>query len=59
VSPLWAGGYATSAQAVPGLAERDLAAALPIAKSLLDPVLAGEAHGRWDPDRLTCTTTPA
>jgi hypothetical protein len=56
---LWADGYATSARSVPGLEERDLAAALPIAKSLLDPVLAGTVGGRWNPDELTWTTAPA
>ncbi len=56
---LWADGYATSAQAVPGLEERDLAAALPIAKSLLDPVLTGTADGRWNPDTTAWATGPA
>ncbi len=48
----WRAGYARVARDVPGLAERDLAAATATASSFLDPVLAGRARGRWSRSRL-------
>jgi hypothetical protein len=48
----WPSGYARVARDAPGLAERDLVAALAIASRFLDPVLAGRAEGRWDPEAL-------
>ncbi len=45
----WAGPYASLAQDV-GLAQ-ELDAAHAQAAAFLDPVLAGEAKGRWNPER--------
>jgi hypothetical protein len=45
----WRAGYARVARDVPGLAERDVDSALAVASRFLDPVLAGDAKGRWDP----------
>jgi Nucleotidyl transferase AbiEii toxin, Type IV TA system len=45
----WARGYMTAARDVPGLAEKDVEAALIIAKALADPLLDGSAEGIWDP----------
>jgi hypothetical protein len=51
---LWQAGYAVIANDVPGLAERSLEKALPLAKSLVDPVLAGRVRGvTWNPRNLT------
>jgi hypothetical protein len=50
-APGWRTGYARVARDVPGLAERDLEAALATVKRFLDPVLGGTAPGRWRPDR--------
>ncbi len=47
----WRTGYARVAKDVPGLAERDLEAALATVKQFLDPVLGGTASGSWRPDR--------
>ncbi len=52
--PLWPAGYEAKAAEVPQL--RELArypAALTLVKTMLDPVLAGTAAGRWDPSRVT------
>lgn len=50
-APGWRTGYARVARDVPGLAERDLEAALATVKRFLDPVLGETAPGRWRPDR--------
>jgi hypothetical protein len=47
----WTRGYVTAARDVPGLAEKDVEAALTTAKSLVDPLLNGSAEGIWDPGR--------
>jgi len=50
---LWRKGYATVANDVPGLTEKDLAEALALVKELVDPVLAGRVHGEtWTPRDL-------
>jgi hypothetical protein len=46
----WRTGYARVAKDVPGLAERDLEAALVTVKRFLDPVLGATASGRWRPE---------
>jgi hypothetical protein len=47
---LWRAGYRTVAADVPGIAEKNLADALPLAKRFIDPVLAGSVRGAvWDP----------
>jgi Nucleotidyl transferase AbiEii toxin, Type IV TA system len=46
----WRTGYARVAKDVPGLAERDLDAALVTVKRFLDPVLGATASGRWRPE---------
>lgn len=46
---LWARGYANAARDVPGLTEKDVDAALAIAKQLVDPILDGSATGIWQP----------
>ena len=46
----WRTGYARVAKDVPGLAERDLDAAMLTVKRFLDPVLGGVASGSWRPD---------
>ncbi len=51
----WRTGYARVAKDVPGLAERDLDAALGTVKRFLDPVLGGTATGRWRSDRQDWT----
>jgi hypothetical protein len=51
----WRTGYARVAKDVPGLAERDLEAALTTLKRFLDPVLGGTATGRWWPHRQDWT----
>lgn len=51
----WRTGYARVAKDVPGLAERDLDAALVTVKRFLDPVLGGVASGGWRPDRQLWT----
>jgi hypothetical protein len=43
------------AKDVPGLAERDLDAAMITVKRFLDPVLGGRAIGSWRPDRQEWT----
>ena len=48
-------GYARVAKDVPGLAERDLDAAMITVKRFLDPVLGGRAIGSWRPDRQEWT----
>lgn len=48
----WPAGYARVARDAPGLTERDIASALETASRLLNPVLSGEAQGRWDPASL-------
>jgi len=47
----WVAGYARVARDVPGLDERDLAAARTTVKRFLDPVLASGATGTWNSDR--------
>jgi hypothetical protein len=50
---LWQAGYQTTAKGVPGLNEKVLAEALPLAKSFVDPVLAGGVCGRaWNREAL-------
>lgn len=50
---LWRSGYGTVARGVPGIAEKTLVEALPLAKRFIDPVLAGTVDGRaWDPAAL-------
>lgn len=50
---LWRAGYQTVARDVPGVTEKTLADALPLAKSFIDPVLAGAVvGGTWDPTAL-------
>jgi hypothetical protein len=50
---LWRAGYRTVAADVPGIAEKTLAGALPLAKRFIDPVMAGEVKGGvWDPVTL-------
>jgi hypothetical protein len=51
----WRTGYARVPKDVPGLAERDLEAALTTLKRFLDPVLGGTATGRWWPHRQDWT----
>jgi Nucleotidyl transferase AbiEii toxin, Type IV TA system len=53
--PDWRAGYARSARDAPGLPDRDLDAALRTVRSLLDPVLAGERVGHWNPASLSWT----
>jgi hypothetical protein len=51
--PLWPAGYEAKAAEVPGLGELGrFPAALALVKRMLDPVLAGTAVGRWDPERV-------
>ncbi len=45
----WRRGYATAARGASVLEERDLDSALATARRFIDPVLAGEAVGRWGP----------
>jgi Nucleotidyl transferase AbiEii toxin, Type IV TA system len=52
-APGWRAGYARSVRDAPSLPDRDLDAALRTVRSLLDPVLAGERVGRWNPASLT------
>jgi hypothetical protein len=50
---LWRAGYRTVAADAPGIAEKTLDEALPLAKLFVDPVLAGEVTGGiWDPVTL-------
>jgi hypothetical protein len=49
---LWRTGYRTVAWDVPGVVEKTLADALALAKSFVDPVLAGTAGSTWDPTVL-------
>jgi Nucleotidyl transferase AbiEii toxin, Type IV TA system len=50
--PLWPAGYEAKATEVPQLGELGrFPAALALVKRMLDPVLAGTAVGRWDPER--------
>jgi Nucleotidyl transferase AbiEii toxin, Type IV TA system len=44
----WPAGYARVARDAPGLAERDLRAAMSTVGRFIDPVLSGDASGRWD-----------
>jgi hypothetical protein len=48
----WPAGYARVARDAPVLGERDLNAALATVGRFVDPVLAGEASGRWDPNAM-------
>jgi hypothetical protein len=48
--PLWPSGYEAKAAEVPQLGKlRRFPAALALVKTMVDPVLAGTAVGRWDP----------
>jgi hypothetical protein len=50
---MWRTGYQTVARDVSSVAEKRLAKALPLAKTFVDPVLAGTAGGSvWDPAAL-------
>lgn len=50
---LWRAGYQTIARDVPGVIEKTLADALPLAKRFIDPVLAGATgNSMWDPSVL-------
>jgi hypothetical protein len=50
---LWRTGYRTVARDIPGLSEKTLAEALPLAKSFVDPVLGGRTTGdAWSPAAL-------
>jgi hypothetical protein len=52
--PLWPAGYEAKAAEVPQLRELGrYPAALTLVKTMLDPVLAGTAAGRWDPSQAT------
>lgn len=53
----WSAGYARVARGAPKLGERDVEAALVTAGRFIDPVLVGEATGRWDPDALAWGAT--
>jgi hypothetical protein len=46
---MWRVGYQKVARDAPGVPEKMLAAALPLAKRFVDPVLAGADKGTWDP----------
>jgi hypothetical protein len=48
----WPAGYARAVREAPGLPDRDLETALGTVRSMLDPILAGEQVGRWDPTTL-------
>jgi hypothetical protein len=51
---LWHTGYRTVAREAPSVVEKTLAAALPLAKRFVDPVLGGTVRGgTWDPAALT------
>jgi hypothetical protein len=50
---LWRTGYRTVARDVPGVVEKTLPEALPLARRFVNPVLAGAAAGgTWDPVAL-------
>src|SRR2546421_1375563 len=54
--PLWPAGYEAKAAEGPQLGELGrFPAAMALVKKMLDPVLAGTAVGRWDPDRTEWT----
>lgn len=48
----WLSGYVRVARDAPRLKERDLASAVETVARFIDPVLAGIARGRWDPETL-------
>jgi hypothetical protein len=48
----WPRGYASAARSAPVLEERDLNSALATVGRFIDPLLAGEASGQWDPETL-------
>jgi Nucleotidyl transferase AbiEii toxin, Type IV TA system len=48
----WPRGYERVARDAPRLIERDLQSAIETVASFIDPVLAGTARGRWDPQSL-------
>jgi len=45
----WPAGYARVARDAPGLEEKGLEAAMAVVGRFIDPVLAGQATGDWDP----------
>ncbi len=47
--PGWPAGYARVARDAPGLEERTLDAAMATVGRFIDPVLSGQANGRWEP----------
>ena len=49
---LWRIGYGTVAREAPGVAEKTLAEALPLAKRFVDPALAGVIGATWHPAAL-------
>lgn len=53
----WGAGYTREAAKVQSLEQQMLGPALVVVCGLLEPVLAGEAKGRWNPDALTWTST--
>jgi hypothetical protein len=53
----WQAGYPRAAKDAPGLTITELADAVDLASSFLDPVLAGQAAGRWDPPTRSWRTS--
>jgi hypothetical protein len=50
--PLWPAGYEAKASEVPDLGHlAQFASGLDLVKKMIDPILRGTAHGRWEPDR--------
>ena len=52
----WEAGYTREAVKVLHLEQQTLGAALVVARGMLEPVLIGEANGRWSPDALKWTS---
>lgn len=52
----WRSGYARVARDAPGLEEKELDAAMVVVGGFIDPVLSGQAIGRWDPEAARWTS---
>ena len=49
----WVAGYAREVKNAPAILDRNLESAVSLVATFIDPILAGKAHGSWNPDELS------